>query len=199
MNDVVVVVGLDPTTVILGDIGMDVPHRVTVTIPGEKALISKDLWRAVNQKRVFQLRSNQLPTPKSTSFVEMEALKEKYNQLQEISSRVQAENVKLREALATKEAELQSLRSQNSEVKDYFAQIKSLILQNPGQANPSEQRVVVKPTESFYVPVLEAPAFIPARIKSDELGEQRVEIASETTEASSLTEAQNMLRNMRSK
>src|SRR5581483_10290219 len=54
MGDVVVF-GLDTQTVPLDDIMMDVPHARTIIIPEERALRSKDLWRAISQKRIFRL------------------------------------------------------------------------------------------------------------------------------------------------
>lgn len=49
------VIGLVAGTHIIEDIGMDVPHGMTVTIPGDLAVRSKDLWRALSQKCLFQL------------------------------------------------------------------------------------------------------------------------------------------------
>jgi len=57
------VIGLVAGTQIIEDIGMDVPHGVTVIIPGDLAIRSKDLWRALSQKCLFQLPSAGPPLP----------------------------------------------------------------------------------------------------------------------------------------
>lgn len=49
--------------VFLTDIGIDVPCGVVVTIPAEKALISKDLYRYINQKVLFQIHPGSIHGP----------------------------------------------------------------------------------------------------------------------------------------
>src|ERR1700760_4745595 len=97
----VVVFGLDIETVPLDDIMMDVPHARTVTIPEDKAIRSKDLWRALSQKRIFKLSPDPNPhkfvpaappvpiTPEKPTSDEMRRLSE-----------VLSENVTLREEAA---------------------------------------------------------------------------------------------------
>jgi len=63
------VIGLVAGTQIIEDIGMDVPHGVTVIIPGDLAIRSKDLWRALSQKCLFQLPSAGPPLPQPTPVV----------------------------------------------------------------------------------------------------------------------------------
>jgi hypothetical protein len=78
---------------------MDVPCGVTVTIPGELAVRSKDLWRAVSQKCVFQLPSMSPPQQSSSTFLDkgqLEAqVKELYTQVKTLAD----ENRSLRESL----------------------------------------------------------------------------------------------------
>ena len=44
-------------TVHVEDIGVSVPHGTVVSIPGDKALASKDLWRYISQRLLFQLHA----------------------------------------------------------------------------------------------------------------------------------------------
>lgn len=61
MSGNVVVFGISPDTVMLEDIQMDVPHSTSVTIPEDLALKSKDLWRALSQRKIFRLTSDLNP------------------------------------------------------------------------------------------------------------------------------------------
>jgi hypothetical protein len=92
------VIGLVAGTHVLEDISRDVPYGVTVTIPGELAVRSKDLWRAISQKCVFQL-----PSVSSPQQISINSGKEYLEaQVKELSLQVQTlanENRSLRESL----------------------------------------------------------------------------------------------------
>lgn len=51
----VVVVGRVTGTHMIADLGVPVPYNVPVTITPEQAYRSKDLWRSLQQKHIFQL------------------------------------------------------------------------------------------------------------------------------------------------
>lgn len=99
------VMGLVGGTHIIEDLGIDVPHGATVMIPAAKAHVSKDLWRAISQRCVFQLSSapqvGSGPTPRSPDHAEIEGLRSQVRQLTE-------ENARLVAALAAKEGESQA-------------------------------------------------------------------------------------------
>ena len=92
------VIGLTMGTYVIEDIMMDVPMGVTVTIPGARAYASKDLWRGISQKRLFQLHpGSSVPAvvQRPPDNVEVDALRGQIRSLVE-------DNLRLREALATK-------------------------------------------------------------------------------------------------
>jgi hypothetical protein len=109
------VFGLVAGTHVLEDIGMDVPHGREVIIPADKAARSKDLYRAIGQKRIFQLPSQPSPQHMAPAgHVHDDVLQERNRflehrckQLEEEKQRLQEENhglqASLRSALAQHE------------------------------------------------------------------------------------------------
>jgi hypothetical protein len=100
MNGDVRVFGLVAGTHVLEDIGMDVPHGREVTIPAEKAARSKDLYRAVNQKRIFLLPAppvSQHVAP--VTHIRDDVLQERNQFLEARNKQLEEENAQLREAL----------------------------------------------------------------------------------------------------
>ena len=89
MSDVKVI-GLMAGTYFLEDIGMEVPQGVTVTIPARDAHISKDLWRAISQRCIFQLKPGpSSPESSGASSAELELLREQVRLLTEANTRLQ--------------------------------------------------------------------------------------------------------------
>jgi hypothetical protein len=179
----VVVVGLSPTTVVLDDIGMDVPHMIQVAIPADKATISKDLWRAISQRLVFRVLNNLNPssgeTPRSPG-ADVTALLEKNRQLE-------AENQRLREALATQRV------GQDSQLSEILALLKSgvgfpTLAASPGSVNAS--------TPVTGVVEVETPAYIPSDL-GKEIGETRLEVQKQILEGDNAGEARSALRRLR--
>lgn len=92
------VVGTQP----LADIGMDVPYGREVIIPAEKAARSRDLYKAISQKQIFQLPAQ--PGPQHVAplgHVKDDLLQERNQFLEQRCKHLDEENKQLREALRT--------------------------------------------------------------------------------------------------
>jgi hypothetical protein len=164
------VIGLVPPTHVLEDIRMDVPHGVTVIIPGDKAIQSKDLWRAINQKLVFQLPSAAAPPPTGphTSTEDEAHIRQ-----------LEAENLALRETLKT-------VQNQQQKLDAILAALQGgggVIIRAPGKA--------VAPDVADGT----APQFIPSEIKPREAETHIEEQREESTAA--VSSAAERLRQIR--
>jgi len=181
MSDVQVV-GLVPETVSLADIGMDVPHGIVVRVPADKASNSKDLWRAINQHRIFRLMAGPIavvpaaaPAPVADSrLVEVER-----------------ENAELRAALALKGQELQAERARMDEV---LTLLRGLGVPMAGHIM-AVPRVTAAPKPSDVVEI-ETPTFIPSTIKGD-MSDSRVTVEEGGSEGGSVSDARSALRRLR--
>jgi len=198
MQGDVTVVGLDVTTTILYDIGMDVPHRQVVTIPANRATVSKDLWRAISQRRVFQLHGGSVSQgpvrPTVAPAPNVEVWQDKCRQLE-------AENAKLREMVATLEQALQTPPApppppQDDRIDQILTLLRSgvpVMAANPAASTSSGRTTSV----GFGVVEVDVPAFIPTEIKPKGIEGRLAEVQSETSENSSLGTAADALRKLR--
>ena len=180
----VTVVGIDAATVPLTDIGMDVPHGHAITIPADLATMSKDLWRAIGQKRLFQLHSGPTATrPQVHPGTNVEPSQDRLRTLE-------AENQQLREQVAHLEA-----GQADGNLK--LDRILSL-LQSTGGVAPRPNARESTPARPAYEVVDEAvPLFVPD-FKPKDAGESRlVEVQAESTDGSGLGSAAEALRKMR--
>lgn len=147
------VIGLVAGTHVLEDISRDVPYGVTVTIPGELAVRSKDLWRAISQKCVFQLPSASPPQQFSTSSGRghLEA------QVKELSLQVQTlanENRSLRESL-------------QSSSQTYSQKLDTILSALQNKAIFVDRGVI--PVSLDEVADSTAPVFIPSKIRPEDV------------------------------
>lgn len=179
------VLGLEAVTCFLEDIGMDVPHGVTVTIPAAKAHTSKDLWRAISQKRLFHLQAGPgmtFPTvPRASEPVGLEAIREQTQSLVE-------ENQRLRRALEAKDSEVQT------KLDIILACLQAgvpLATALPGRTLPAV--VAAAPTE---VVSGEVPTFIPSQIKPENV-DARIITKAEESVGAGVASAASALRKMR--
>ncbi len=181
----VTVVGLVPETVQLPDIGYDVPHGVVVHIPVEKANNSKDLWRALSQRRVFRLQAGPFsPAVGQPPNHEVEQLRARVAELEAEVQRLRAEQGK-------KTQEAQSGQGKLDEIL--------LLLRAGGSAPAYAQAPAARPlapvTPSGVVEV-ETPAFIPSTFKS-EASETRVSVEETASESGGVSGARSALRKLR--
>lgn len=195
----VTVVGLDVSTTVLYDIGMDVPHRAVVTIPADRATVSKDLWRALNQRRLFQLHAGPTgPSPVRPTVpltASIEAWQSKCHQLE-------AENLKLKEKVDRLEA-LTTQASQplaappavsDERLDEILRLLKEGAVTPAGVASVSP---VAKTAKAAVVVDVEVPAFIPNEIKPKSVEGRIAEVQAETSDKANLGTAASTLRKLR--
>jgi len=178
----ITVVGLVPETVQLPDIGLDVPHGVVVHISAERANNSKDLWRAISQRRVFRLQAGPF-TPNVTPPVVVQ----------------DPEIDQLRARVVVLEAENQALRAELGKKNAGQSQLDE-ILRLLQQGGGSPQAPGVAPARAAPLPSgvveIETPTFIPASIKGD--GPQtQVEIEETASGGEGVSGARSALRKLR--
>ncbi len=182
----ITVLGLHPTVCILADIGMDVSHGSTVVIPAEKAARSRDLWRCISQKYLFQIKAgvsipNTLPNPLQAENTE---LRERVRYLEE-------ENRILREARKATES------NQHGKLDAILALLQRSPERMPLDIREGAPSPVSAPAKTeVEVVEIEPPPFIPSKIRSEEPLEGRVRTERENSEGT-VTEATNRLRELR--
>lgn len=174
------VVGLVPETVPLADIGMDVAHGVVVTIPADLASNSKDLWRAINQHRVFRLQAG--PNPVNPRLAPH--LPNDTQQLQDRLVIVERENAELRAALGF----------ERSKFDEILGLLRAGVMATPGA--PALASKFAAATPDLGVVEVATPTFIPSTIKSDS-SESRVTVQEGASESGAVSDARSALRKMR--
>jgi hypothetical protein len=177
------VFGLDHSTVVLHDIQMDVPFEATVEIPSEKALVSKDLWRAISSKQLFQLS-------KSPNQISMSTEPELREQIRQLT----AENEDLRSKLLAKHAEVDGLKLQQATLDSILTR-----LSNVPTVHPTVTATVEGTPSGGAWRVVDnsAPMFIPTTIMP-EGAESHIE-TTKTEADTGVSGAQNKLRQLKSK
>lgn len=179
----IAVFGLISPTVLLEDIQMDVPFETTVVIPSEQAMRSKDLWRAISSKQVYQLSKSPNAVPYPT-------------QEQELRTRIrelEQENEDLRSRLLAKHAECDKYSVQQTMLETILQKL----------TVPHTLPLTVAATQAAPVTVDmgavagDVPMFIPSNI-TPEVVETRIETTKSETETP-VSDAQSKLREMRRK
>lgn len=189
MTGEIVVAGLVTGTHLIEDIGIAVPNQVAVRIPADLAMRSKDLWRGIQQGRLFQLHSGaglhvaKGPTPTSNREAQLEA-----------------ENKRLR-------GELDAERMRNDGIQSVLdglqAQLQGVQMA-VGKLGAAPRVVQVMPSGQVVAPVAagsevvggEVPAFLPERIHPD-TAETQIRPATETAEKANVTSAASKLRELK--
>lgn len=187
MNGDVTVLGLHPGTCVLEDIGMDVPNGTSVTIPADKALRSKDLNRCISQRMLFRLDNGTVLVPKSMPHplsVELDDLRLRCRLLEE-------ENQKLRVIISQHEASQQGKLDAILTLLQSGVSVTSLIPRESILTPSTGQG-----TGTSGVVEMEAPAFVPSKIRPDDFGTAHVQLE-KTSSDSGLSEAASRLREIR--
>lgn len=181
------VVGLVPETVPLPDIGMDVPHGVVVRIPADKACNSKDLWRAISQRRVFRLQGWPAANPSGPSLPPV--IPEETQQLQRKLVAAEREVVELRAALSRKDQELMQERGK-------FDEILGLLRRGVPSLPAGEAAPRASVAQAQGVVEVETPSFIPSTIRVDPT-ESRMTVDEGASEGGAVSGARSALRKFR--
>jgi hypothetical protein len=175
----ITVFGLTVPTCVLHDIGRDVPHGETVVIPGDVAYRSKDLWRAIGQRQIFQIKRGPGPTahlpiaaPQPSPPVPVPVPRD---------LELEEENKALKAALSNQSQKLDSI----------------IALLQAGVPMAAIQ-AATRPQQSVGVVSDEVPIFIPSSIKPEN-AEARIESRRSETEASKVSDAAEKLRELRQK
>lgn len=194
----VTVFGLAMPTYVIEDIQMDVAHGDTVTIPFEKANRSKDLWRGISSKQLFQIRTtpNAHPQPTPSTAAEKE-LRERVAQLEAERDNLRAQLATANAALITQQAESQrALIAQQEQLTTIIAMISKASLPVAGVVPgyvPGHA-----PTQAPLGVSGDAPTFIPSTI-TPENADARIETKQAEAENPALAGASSKLRELRQK
>jgi len=112
-----VVAGMVTGTHVIEDIGVPVPHQVAVRIPVDVALRSKDLWRGIQQNRLFLLTGGTFvsPSPESQAAsiapAPNDASVEEIQRLRQELGAAKKDNEALRKTLQAQEGKLEAILS----------------------------------------------------------------------------------------
>lgn len=174
------VIGLVAGTHVIEDLAWDVPHGQTVTIPGDMAIRSKDLWRAISSKCLFQLPSASpppTPFPAQVSDSDRSYLESQVGSLRERVKTLEAENERLQAALQT------SQDRENDKLDSILAAIKtSGVSAGPMFARHGSE--AVKRDDGVDG---SAPTFLPSEIKPTDVVDARIDVQGERSEESAST------------
>jgi hypothetical protein len=185
-----VVTGLVTGTHIIEDIKVPVPHQIAVRIPAELAHRSKDLWRGLQQNRLFLLKGGSglsvvTPTTNGPSTAPAPAP----------ANGDSAEVIRLRQELAAsrqENAELRaSLKAQEGKLEAILVAISKL-----GQGGPVTAQGVQAAVEAVGG---EAPMFFPSEGIKPKDAKTNITVAEDAQAGASVASAANKLRSLKKK
>jgi hypothetical protein len=175
------VLGLVMGTHLIEDIQMDVPYGTTVIVAAEKAARSKDLWRGISQRCLFQLPSAAAPTVSTRPAVVPDQENDRLQALEDRHRVLEEENRRLRSALQTASAQ------QDQKLDAILAALQGGGFQAvQGQASPGR-------VSKAEVADGAAPTFIPSEIKPKD-AEARIEARKEEAPSEVANSAERLRR-----
>lgn len=189
MKGDITVFGTVAGTHFIEDICMDVPHGQTVVIPAEKAARSKDLWRGISSKCLFQLHTGAGPataTPTPPRTVPDDVLQQRLQHYEQRCRQLEEENAQLKERLAEATGYNQKLDAVLAAIQGIPSSTVVVQQVASGTATPSPRTDLADGS---------APTFIPSEIKPKE-ATARIEVKQETAE-SDVAGAAGRLRKLR--
>lgn len=195
MNDPNVVGGITVTGLVTGghvieDIKVSVPYQVAVYIPADKACISKDLWRGIGQRRLFQLEGGAgISFAPAAGNGGSEELKLEVDRLRQ-------ENLRLREEVSSLTSQLAEARQQSTSSQESLGNMQGqleAILRAVGNLGQGGLRVVAGGSEVEPTRVIggDSPVFIPSFTPASTTN---IRTDSEVVENSALSSAARALR-----
>lgn len=186
-NGDVIVIGMVAGTHVLEDLGQDVPYGMSVVIPGEQALRSKDLWRAISTRCVFEVPKKLMGVPT------VRADTDKEQQLELRVKELTEEVAGLRLALAAAESKLAAAEAKEDAPNEYEEKL-NRILQAIEQGKTSMPAIpAAKLLEEIDGT---APTFLPSSIVPQD-AQTRIDIQGEQSESGEVSKAAANLRKMR--
>jgi len=188
------VIGLVHGTHVLEDIGMDVPYGVTVYIPADKAMRSKDLHRAISSRCIFPLPSAGMPAS-SAHKAQEDVFQERIRVLEGEIQHLRSENLRLRIEGDTLRAEKDRLGT--APLRDASVSEQKLDAILAALQKGTLPRGAVSSTALLEGAVdSEAPLFIPSEIRMKD-AESRIEVRKEETSSTGISDAADKLRKFR--
>jgi len=175
------VMGLVFGTHLIEDIKQNVPHGMVVTIPGDLAIRSKDLWRGIAQRALFQLPSTS-PPETTYSGHEKESLESQIRDLFAQLKALKVENQSLRESL-------QSNSQLNSQKLDSILSALQNKVASFSQSIPSSRVVADEVADGT------APMFIPSEIRPKDV-DIRIDVQGESIK-SDMTNTADLLHKLK--
>lgn len=188
----ITVLGLVGGSHFIEDIQTEVPLGHQVTIPADKALRSKDLWRGISSRQLFQIRvlPNQPPTPPSVDPAIEQDLRTKVQRLEVENQALRDQLTNQQMMMVTQQAESQkAMIAQQSRLDDIVRMLSTGI---------QVTHVATGTTTANPGVVDEIPAYIPSVI-TPEVAETRIETKMEEAQNSGLSGAAGKLRELRGK
>jgi hypothetical protein len=181
MKGDVTVFGITMGQYVIEDIRVIVPQHEVVVIPADKAFQSRDLWRAINQRKVFQLHAGTKTWPNGQvpPAVETAALADQNKMLEQALADQKAQNAAVLEAMA-----------EQSRVIQQLMQTVTNLRVAPGASAPEAPQT--------DVPSADAPMYVPSTVKPD-VKEQRIKAQQSSSDASGVDNARSKLRAFRKK
>lgn len=194
MTGEIIVAGLVTGTHLIEDIGVAVPHKVAVHIPADQALRSKDLWRGLDQGKLFKLdggciQVNRVPAGESGEIATLRA---------EVA-RLETENKRLKIDAETERLRADGFQTVLGGLEAQLAGVRQAI----GKLGDLPRVVhVVQGTAAVSGPSADvvggdAPTFIPDRIRPAEDVETQIRTETATAEKSNVSSAASKLREMK--
>lgn len=175
-----IVVGLVTGDHYLEDIQVVVPHKVAVPISPEQALRSKDLYKALQQGRIFKLDGGTGVVP--------EIKPQPVPQIEE--SRLKSELKASERRNVALESELGAIKSQLGSILELLRSGASV----PAQASASVLAPITPPPSD--VVEVDVPMFIPNTIKPEDV-EARIDVKKDVSGDTGLSDAAAKLRKLR--
>lgn len=193
------VVGLVMGMHVIADIQVAVPFRIMTHITAEQMHRSKDLWRDIQQKKIFQLtgRRSVAPnrpvmqaTPDMTRIGELE--KENRELRRQLASAEQR-NQGLQDLLAGLQGQLAGFQKALGRIENLPGLAQPVVMQAVPQGFSAPVAAVSAPTEAVGG---DAPLFIPSEI-TPKGAETNIKVASDTEKNSNVSSAASRLKELR--
>lgn len=188
MKGDVTVFGLTMGHHLIEDIGVIVPHMEVVAIPANDAYASKDLWRAINMRKVFQLHAGTKSWPGTTSpsvTIPIPIMADQTKLLEQALEEQRAQNAAILQAMSEQGALVKQL-------SETVANLRGVQVAAPAATTSGDG------TPVGALPSGDAPLFVPSKVKP-KVTEQRIHGKESSSDGASVTEARAQLRSLRKK